>query len=121
MCFVCARCTYISAVTAEVKMTSKRCDENPIRSTLRAVICRENRKKPQSKMSNLFVIRLSRATVPAPFPCRLCREMSESRRPVVAPDAVFGNSFNTEGRGREIIFAVYRSISQYFAYSNHEP
>ena len=62
-------------------------------------------------MSNLFLSRLSRSTVLAPLPCRLYREMSEfRRRPVVAPDAVLGNRFNTGG-GREIIFAENRRIS----------
>ena len=62
-------------------------------------------------MSNLFLIRLSGSTVLAPFPRRLCRETSESRRrPVVVPDAVLGNYFNTGG-GSEIIFAGYRTIS----------
>ena len=57
------------------------------------------------------MIRLPRSTVPAAFPRQLSREMSESRRrPVVAPDAVLGNGFNTGRRGREIIFAVYRTI-----------
>ena len=63
-------------------------------------------------MSNLFIIRPSRSTVLSPLPRQLCREMSEFRqRPVVAPDAVLDNSFNTGGRGREIIFAENRSIS----------
>ena len=112
MCFVCDRCTYVSAITAEVKTPSKRCTESPIGSTLRTVFRRENRKKPQNTMSNLFLIRLSCSTILAFLPRRLCGEMSESRwRPVIAPDAVLGSRFNTEGRGRDIIVAENRSIS----------
>ena len=106
-----------SAVKAEVKTPSKRCAENPIRSPLLAVFAVKVGKKPQSKMSNLFLIRLSRSTVLAPFPRRLCREMSKSRRrPVVALDAVLGNGFSAGGREGNYI----RRKSHCFAHSNHE-
>ena len=98
-----------ASAAGEVKTPSKRCT---IRSPFRAVHCRENRKKPQSKMSNLFLSRLYCSTFLAPVPRWLCREMSESRqRPVVAPDAVFRRSFQHPGEGGKVIFAVYRRIS----------
>ena len=101
-----------ASAAGEVKTPSKRCT---IRSPFRAVHCRENRKKPQSKMSNLFLSRLYCSTFLAPVPRWLCREMSESRqRPVVAPDAVFRRSFQHPGEGGQ---SYIRSLSQNLARS----
>ena len=105
-----------TALTGEVKTPSNRCAENTIRSPLRAVHCCENRKKQQSKMLNLCLNRLSCSTVLAPVQWRLWWQMSESRRrPVIAPDAVFRQSFQRRGeRGQR----NNRRKPQYFAHSN---
>ena len=101
-----------SALTGEVKTPSNRCAEDTIRSPLRPVHCRENRKKQQSKMLNLCLNRLSCSTVRATVQWRLWWQMSESRRrPVIAPDAVLGGLFCTAGRGVKVIIAENHSIS----------
>ena len=101
-----------TALTGEVKTPSKRFAENSIRSPLRAVHCRENWKKQQSKMSNLCLNRLSRSTVLAPVQRRLWWQMSESRRRlVIVPDAVFRQSFQHRGEKGQVIIAENRSIS----------
>ena len=111
LCLVYILFTGASAV-GEVKTPPKRCAKSTIRSPFRAVHCRENRKNPKSKMSNLFLSHLCCSTFLARVRHRLRWQVSESRRrPVVAPDAVLGNRFHTGRRGVKVIFAVYRRIS----------
>ena len=93
----------------EVKTPSKRCAKSTILSTFRAVHCRENRKKQQSKMSNLFLSRLYCSIFLTLVQHRLRWQMSESRRcPVIAPDAVSPQSYQCY---RERDQSYNRSIS----------
>ena len=105
MCVVC------TLAAREVETPSKRCAEDTIWSPLCAVFCRENRKKPQGKMSNLFLSHLYCSTV---LPCSapaLSALSKSRRRPVIASDVVLGGLFSAAGKGVKFIIAVYRRIS----------
>ena len=66
----------------------------------------ENRNYPQSKMSNLILIRLSRSIVLAAFPRRLCRQSSGSwRRPLITSTAYLGSRFSAAWGGGSNLYS----------------